>query len=256
MTSLSVREEQYARRTADEQAMRANPPQTVHLTFHRYGPDKHANIYDAVPHARQKLTSVLLLPSPRESLPLTRIMLREHDPRLPNQWNFGKHIPHPMVGILIPISQHGLVKSEDDLLHKLKASISGIGVHPENIFLEVADAGTTRQLAIAPDLAQKMLVDFLIVEPVRHMPPSLPTEYSPFTVPPPAYEQKAYEQTPPRTRYMTDSMNSPYVPTPPTQGIPFAHSVPSLPIMPTPPEEGRIANVSKAQVQFACISLL
>ena len=67
-------------------------------------------------------------------------MLRDASPQLPNIWNFGGKLPDAQKGIMFPVAEDTTIKSEAYLFEKLHESLSGLGVHPDNITLSTTVA--------------------------------------------------------------------------------------------------------------------
>jgi hypothetical protein len=135
--------EKRLQRQKEEEEMEANPPEEVLLRLKRYQGEQLAKVCQMAGTSLPpgKLTSILLLANPgRQMLPVTRLMCKKADPPLPNKWNIGKSLPQSSFGILFPIADKSLLKTEQAFLDIATGGISALSIHPENITFVIKDA--------------------------------------------------------------------------------------------------------------------
>ena len=151
-------------RLADEHAVRANPPPEVSFTFDRYSGAQLSQLNSAQPNARD-VDVLLILKNPgRSLLPLTRVMLKEMSPQLPNIWNFGAGLAPCMNGIMIPIGEDTFVKSEASFFEKTTTALTNIGMPADGITLSAVDSEAPL-LSVSISVATSLLTAFTFMRP-------------------------------------------------------------------------------------------
>ena len=150
---------------AEEARVLANPPDNIAFTFDRYTGSQLTQLNNMQPLARNVETLLVLKNPGKEYLPLTRLMLKRASPQIPNVWNYGANLPPAMGGILFPIAQDTTLKSEASLFEKLSTSLSSIGIAPDDINLDAANAEAPF-FSISLAITTKVLTSFVFMMPV------------------------------------------------------------------------------------------